>query len=330
MEKINSKKCMDKVSDENANETIGNFNENVKKMLFTLVDFGIKSNMICENSVQFFYLDLEKYNSDDKSVKGGEVKCRVMKKEKNEGQKENEYLNYYWAEYKYGNEDYRLCMYYKDFDHGTGNIHINPGYVQLWKKNNGNEKPFSIYLSESSEGKRKCKKKEKYGYDGGQLYSEEGWIPIGAEQKESYTCSTYAIWREDIGEKIEDSNEIEKRAEEFWKCNWYGNDQGQPIEWMQSKYGNKFYGNLKEKIYSELPKGKQTKNGTGTYYLYQWDEGDGKYMYAFYKMIYVEGCGFFYIFDNKKHKYNTSKNDKGPNYYDDEQKKWIINYDEIN
>ncbi len=46
----------------------------------------------------------------------------------------HDYIAYYWAEFKKDGNDYRLTMFFKDFDHGTGNIHVLPGLFQLWIK----------------------------------------------------------------------------------------------------------------------------------------------------------------------------------------------------
>ena len=52
-----------------------------------------------------------------------------------EDKEKHDYLNYYWCEYQIENEQFKITMFYKDFDCGSGNIHVLPGAIQVWKKN---------------------------------------------------------------------------------------------------------------------------------------------------------------------------------------------------
>lgn len=49
-------------------------------------------------------------------------------------EEKHDYLNYYWCEYQIENEKFKITMFYKDFDCGSGNIHVLPGAIQVWKK----------------------------------------------------------------------------------------------------------------------------------------------------------------------------------------------------
>lgn len=64
----------------------------------------------------------------------GKFESRELNITKKSDQEPHCFLNYYWAVYQRGDERYRITMYYKDFDHGSGNIHVYPGAVQVWKR----------------------------------------------------------------------------------------------------------------------------------------------------------------------------------------------------
>lgn len=46
--------------------------------------------------------------------------------------------NYYWIEYIKDNINYKISLFYKDFDLGSGNIHVLPGVIQLWEESKDN------------------------------------------------------------------------------------------------------------------------------------------------------------------------------------------------
>lgn len=46
----------------------------------------------------------------------------------------DKYIDYFFARFKSkGDKEYIISLFYKDFDGNTGNIHVLPGIVQLWK-----------------------------------------------------------------------------------------------------------------------------------------------------------------------------------------------------
>lgn len=44
-----------------------------------------------------------------------------------------ETIDYYWVEFEDNNQKLKISAFYKDFDASTGNIHVIPGVLQLWK-----------------------------------------------------------------------------------------------------------------------------------------------------------------------------------------------------
>lgn len=62
-----------------------------------------------------------------------EKKIKIEKFEEIDSQ-ENKWVNYYWIEFEKIEVKYKFSLFYKDFDRKSGNIHVLPGAVQLWKK----------------------------------------------------------------------------------------------------------------------------------------------------------------------------------------------------
>lgn len=64
-----------------------------------------------------------------------EEKIKIEKFEETDSQK-NKWVNYYWIEFEKNEVKYKFSLFYKDFDIGSGNVHVLPGVIQLWKKMN--------------------------------------------------------------------------------------------------------------------------------------------------------------------------------------------------
>lgn len=70
---------------------------------------------------KYRFLELSDINSNGKIEQYDEQNNEVSK----------EYLEYYWIK---SNDGKRIVTaFYKDFDHGTGNIHVLPGIIQEWE-----------------------------------------------------------------------------------------------------------------------------------------------------------------------------------------------------
>lgn len=50
------------------------------------------------------------------------------------------YIEYYWITFHLnGMDEYKIAMFHKDFDHATGNLHVLPGAIQIWKRDKGKD-----------------------------------------------------------------------------------------------------------------------------------------------------------------------------------------------
>ncbi len=309
-------------------DAIKAFNTNVKNMLFALMaDEKIRESV---NIINYYYLQ---YN--DKGCEARSIKIKDLQKKE---QNNNDIVNYYWVEYEKNSEQYRLCMFYKDFDHGSGNIHVLPGIIQLWKRCPNCEEYFHVNKYETSVDDEKVGQNA-YKADGGKMYCEEGWKPIWSNKVDK-SSEFLLIWCSNIDqEKInnENGNFYTERAEEFW--NFINAPEGVgPEKWSKTKLTSSFYGKLKEVIYDGIGR---TCNGRNLYHLLRWKMIEDNYMQAYYKMVYVKGYGYFCIYDGKPHVYRLKHcthcckcchmqyNPLGPNYFDPVEKKWRINYTEI-
>lgn len=115
----------------------------------------------------------KKYKVGYFTIKGDELEVVEWEKE------HHHYLNYYWCEYQKGDGMYRITMFYKDFDSGSGNIHVLPGAIQLWERMKGCE---DKKLSFCEKELRQCNR-DKYGnlnykMKGGSPYCEYEWKPF--------------------------------------------------------------------------------------------------------------------------------------------------------
>ena len=93
----------------------------------------------------------------------------------------SEYLEYYWIEFSIKDKEYKISMYYKDFDFSTGNIHVLPGAIQIWKK---------VCCSKDSihSSALRCKNNEI------RPFIEKGWEPILRKPLFWKTENSIDIW----------------------------------------------------------------------------------------------------------------------------------------
>lgn len=204
------------------------------------------------------------------------------------------YLDYYWMEFIYHGKEYKVSMFYKDFDHSTGNIHILPGPLQFWeKKDSGkiSEREKKLYLNQRTI----------------RPYVENNWVPIFQQP---------VFWQENIKplsancllKVIEDKN-IDIRCE-INSTQFY-----QPI------IG--FYKNF----LSNLPESSQPNIRTGhghykNYSLMKWLETSDKIVTYYHIMDFGEH-GFFAKY-GEAHTYPLF-HAKGPNLF--ENANWNLSYE---
>lgn len=314
-----------------AGSVIKEFNKHCKNVLFEITKKF--------EGVDYKRLELE-YDFEKKEL----VRSEVVKLEK-EYECSCELLEYYWSEFSRNDVDYKITMFYKDFDKDSGNLHVIPGYFQVWRKGDTTNL-FTIYKTESSIGLKnpegKCK--------GGNCFCEEGWIPcidmklygcnipmvINPNKIEFFSELLRDHFDSIIRDRMSEENKILLRdvLENYKKAS----------DWIFSKLVSDFAKKV-EPQRNELNNKKKDeilgiRNGKNTYQLLKWidieKDNQSKGMYTMYKIVYVEKQGFFYIFDNQSHEIefqeiyandkNCELNTKGPNQFDAVNKKWVLNY----
>lgn len=134
-----------------------------------------------------------------------------------------------------------------------------------------------------------------YPMIGGTTYCEYGWMPL---------LDSVFFWNEENLSGLMDC--IKK---ENYRC------VGRGI------YSNQFYQEVRN--YSE-------KGRSGHYMRYSLFRFQGESL--FYKTILIEGEGYFTKFDGEEVTYakGGGKNPNGPNYYDTEKERWMINEKQFN
>lgn len=274
---------------------VKDFNDNVVCLLERIMQ-----NAPVEN-IKYYYLDLSGYPRNV-SVKHFNL---------DNGSIDNQYLNYYWAEFDYEKERYKLNMFYRDFDRNSGNIHVLPGVPQLWKRKDNSpddEKNFVI---------TKCSVSRKYfdvneilnEYSGSIPYSEPKWSPVVIKISRNIKM----MW------SAENTAEI---AGDFWKV--FPNKSG--FTGCSTNSYEMYSDELVSGLYGRMKSG-----GRGMYRLLKWRDNRFEHiMTAYQKMLYTDD-GYFCIYDGNPHKLSLEKNKKGPNYIIpvDNGYQWKICYDYI-
>lgn len=266
--------------DDKTREKIRTFNSDA---LNTLKDIckGIGAD---KGSIQLYII----YFENEEVYKSKDVKIIEEKTKK------ISYMNYYGAEYKKNNMAYRITMYYKDFDHGSGNIHVLPGAIQVWKKVNCKHSTYKGFCKKELK-KSGSNKSVRYNMYGGIPYCEFDWQPL---------LDDVIYW-----EKGNLNNIIAKIKDENYKCI------------SRNINSNTFY----KDVIGYASKGR--KGHYMRYSLLRFTENE-----LFYKTVFCENEGFFTLYDGIKVGFlcktncddKNTKNEKGPNYYDLKQCKWII------
>lgn len=261
---------------------IQTFNMNLKNMLFALMEEAEKRELVYKQSVKYYYLKLLQ-NSDSK-VDSQYIVCELSRQKSIEEQ--GEYLGYYWAEYENEYGMYKLCMFYKDFDHASGNIHVLPGWIQLWKKCCKSSKFFFINQNESSIYK---KIKKTYGSGTISTYCEEGWKPVWSNTSMNINIVS-PIWNIYNGVQLK-KHTYDTIVGQIW--NYIYNVGNCSDCCLYPKVTNKDIKEYYKKICSEICNDSSLKkHGRGKYSLIKWNILEG-IIKINYKMLFVQGHGFF-------------------------------------
>ena len=212
-----------------------------------------------------------------------------------------DYIAYYWTEFLYREKKYRFTLFFKDFDHNTGNIHVLPGMFQFFRKmEKGDKEWFAVYKDKTSEilGKRGSGFEKPYcGHGGGRTYIEEGWEPCVVNEHgnkfyniiQSDDCVRSMLQKinsdfEAVIQKPDAFNSECRSAMESGSIydesllkEIYGSDKG-------NSKGVKTYSMLRWTNYdeNEIPRGKK-----------EWDLW--KKMKPLYSIVHIDRMGFFYI-----------------------------------
>lgn len=216
---------------------------------------------------------------------------------------EHRYIQYYWIEFNYSGQVYKVAMFYKDFDRNSGNLHVLPGMVQVWKKREDNGevsgKGMLIVCCKRTSGYEQEPKGESTG---GKPYSELEWIPVITKKSATikmiwqeapceYVGYIMALIRSDMPEitKFEKSTDTDKC---LGKCaqNMY------PLELRKEIYGDKC-GTGRKNTYSFLK-----------FFLSKKDQ----VLRTRYAIRYVKGIGYIYLFDGCERRYKL-QSEKSPN-----------------
>ncbi len=239
---------------------------------------------------------------------------------------EDEYLGYYWFEFKINENEYRITMYVKDFDEGSGNIHVLPGMIQIWIKSKciqEDNKGISIKQNSTTKtyGNKKERSRDSYKCSGGHSYMEGDWVPVIASSTSELAC----CWN--AATNIETIETYDSMAKDFWLKNKENISIGFeglcPGKKAQILYGDKDSVN---QLYKKKLSEGELVSGKATYILYKWINCDNNEMKALYKHVWVQDeNAYFIVFDGEEHILSTASNDKGPNYLCNGE--WNINYD---
>ncbi|MBR4581326.1 MAG: hypothetical protein IKO32_08840 [Lachnospiraceae bacterium] len=189
---------------------------------------------------------------------------------------------------------YKVAMFYKDFDHSSGNLHVLPGAMQVWEKEESvNEDEFWI-----RDGKINQKYHEKTPgckCKGGRIYAEDGWKPVAVTDEKGKdrekTRNHYIFWylwgdsfkylRYAIGKSDFESLKVNEKCKATFSKDFYRKA-------------------LVEKIYADL----KLSPGQGTYFFLKFNNRNP---ISGYRVIYVAGEGYFYDFNGKENPYQEGK-----------------------
>lgn len=285
--------------------TLSEFNHKTKQMLEEIIAIAPEGAL---SDLMFFWLDMEQYQNRAKNhYSFVEIVRSTNSVEEFSNCLEPDWtFGYYWAEFTYCNEKYKIAMFYKDFDHGSGNIHVLPGMVEIFKRGKNQNIP-RVYegIVQDPQG---CPKS--YKALGGKPFSEEEWIPTSSGSSRDIrmvwnpqsVCVSKLFWVGFPDKSLENS------------------------QWCKWSEQSGFYSEQIKRLVRHYSKAK------GMYApLYGWVD-EAEKIKTQYKFIYVENEGYFLVFmdleEKDMHVYDSSQNPTGPNVYDSAKGCWIIHYEE--
>lgn len=314
-------------------EKIKEFNLKMYEGLKTIIDYGLSQDIIKEPKFyRVFYLNNQLNIVQENQVGFSEN----QKKDFSE-----QYLEYFWSEFSMGeNEDkktYKITMFFKDFDHGSGNIHVLPGMIQFWEKAEDaiDLEKSDYFVVNKGKTSEEHSNRPYIEHKGGSIFCEEGWIPCAydIEQNEQKMAKDfYMKW--DYLEKPAD--EIAKKLFEISDVNYVreamkGVSAFKGICLDPKPVCNTFK-ELFDEIYNKEQKNKETNwtevGGRSTYAYLKWqvyrenkeDKLSTGKMNTYYKTMYLEHYGYFVVY-GVNHCINYDEKKDSPLY---KQRKDII------
>lgn len=291
-------------------EIIRDFNTSMYEGLKIIVNKG-KENGLIENPFYYrAYYNLEKDKFEvSKPTKRGFNKDYIEKFS-------NDYIEYFWVEFSLGEKLYKISMFFKDFDHETGNIHILPGMIQFWEKkhdiNHEKDEYFVVFNGYTS----KEKSTPYCNHKGGTIFCEEEWVPCAynvCEETQKFAKDFCMQWdyknnsAEEIADRLFDELDIKNIQEKMKTTDLF---KGICYEVSESI-------NTLNELYNEVYKNKTNYSEEGwqrivqghcksAYKYLKWqvfreDKTDSlstRRINIFYKTLYLKNYGYFTVFGN--------------------------------
>ena len=206
---------------------------------------------------------------------------------------------------------YKITMFYKDFDHSSGNLHVVPGAMQVWEKEENSDKgKESFWIRNGQVNQNYLENKPGCKCSGGDLFAEEGWRPIaytdmgGNDGKKSnnqyiFWCSWADVWKHlrfAIGKEDFNSLNININCRAGTKDN--------STRFNTILIDHKFIQDNKKshKPYKQYEGMRLGRYGTRTYDILKFRNEENRIISG-YKIIYVDGEGFFYDFNGIENEY---------------------------
>lgn len=294
--------------EEKRDEIIKEFNIKMYEGLKTIVNKGMTVGAI-KDAIKFYrvFYDGNRFNILEAGKSG-------FKETKDFS---NKYLDYFWAEFNMGeNQDkktYKIAMFFKDFDHQTGNIHVLPGMLQFWEKVDYSEssEKYNYFVVEKGKTSEENSQLPYTGHSGGRIFCEEGWVPCAYDynkKKQKKGSDFYMQWNyletsaTSIADKLFPCSDIDCILGKMRSV-----DSLKGLCYQQSKVDFNF---LFNKVYEKIEKktGDNWKSiplGKGTYKNLKWqihkntkDKLSTDQINLFYKTIYLKDYGYFVVYGN--------------------------------
>jgi hypothetical protein len=240
----------------------------------------------------------------------------------------SDFLSYYWVTFKFENKtEYKIAMFYKDFDHVSGNIHVLPGLVQVFVKCDQD----NVIDSYALWGERTSDIGLEYGFEtpgdkcnGGRAYCEGSWHPCLGSSLLTRDC--YTILR---AEKCAEcfGRELMINQENISNKDFYSKYCSRSVEAALIHTKELIKEIYPDEILYERRKHAKIGCGNGTYKLFRWldliEEENSFYVVnndeatnisPLYSIVYIQdesAEGFYCVFgknqNNKIYEYNEKK-----------------------